>query len=117
MFDWLIRAGAVTPTGIVELGGSQRPRDFALEQNIPNPFNPSTSIDFSLENASVVRLDVFNLLGQNVRTLVDGTLQAGHYRASFDAKDHAGRTLPSGLYFYRLDTGTDRQTRKMMLLR
>ncbi len=117
MFDWLIRAGAATPTGIVELGGSQRPRDFALEQNIPNPFNPSTSIDFSLESASHVRLDVFNLLGQNVRTLMDGALQAGHYRATFDAEDHAGRPLPSGLYFYRLDTGTDRQTRKMMLLR
>lgn len=117
MFDWFIRAGAVTPTGIVELGGDQRPRDFSLSQNIPNPFNPSTSIDFSLVNASHVKLDVYNLLGQNVRTLMNGTLQAGHYRASFDATDDAGRPLPSGLYFYRLDTGGDSQTRKMMLLR
>lgn len=117
MFDWLIRAGAASPTGIVELDGTQRPHHFALEQNIPNPFNPSTSIDFSLDRPTQVRLEVFNLLGQNVRTLTQGTLSAGRYRASFDATDDAGRPLPSGLYFYRLDLGTESETRKMVLLR
>jgi hypothetical protein len=117
MFDWLIRAAAVTPTGVIEVGGPSLPESFQLGQNAPNPFNPSTTIDFALSVASGVRLDVFNLLGQKVRTLVDETLPAGTYRASFDARDAVGRSLASGLYFYRLQAGSESQTRKMMLLR
>jgi hypothetical protein len=117
MFDWLIRAAAVTPTGVIELGGPELPRSFELSQNVPNPFNPSTNVDFALAAGAHVSLDVFNLLGQKVRSLVNETLPAGTYRVSFDAQDEAGRALPSGLYFYRLDTGYENQTRKMMLLR
>ena len=64
-----------------------------------------------------VHLDVFNLLGQRVRSLVNEALPPGHYRTTFDARDDAGRELPTGLYFYRLETGKESQTRKMMLLR
>lgn len=117
MFDWLIRAAAVTPTGVIELGGPELPRDFELSQNIPNPFNPSTTIDFALAGSARVKLDVFNLLGQQVRSLVNEALSAGTYRVSFDARGDEGRALPSGLYFYRLETGLASQTRKMMLLR
>jgi hypothetical protein len=117
MFDWLIRAAVVTATGVVELGGPALPEGFQLKQNIPNPFNPSTAIDFNLVALTHVQLDVFNLLGQKVRTLVNEVLPAGSYRATFEAHDDAGRSLPTGLYFYRLDTGRERQTRKMMLLR
>jgi hypothetical protein len=117
MFDWLIRAAAVTPTGITELGGPELPRNFELAQNYPNPFNPQTNIEFALSEGSHVTLTVFNLLGQDVRTLVSESLPAGTYRADFDARDNKGQPLPSGLYFYRLDTGEYSQTRKMMLLR
>lgn len=117
MFDWLIRAAVITPTGIVELGGPSLPASFNLKQNLPNPFNPATTIEFSLAQSAQVKLDVFNLLGQRMRSLVHETLPAGHYRVGFDARDDGGRQLPSGLYFYRLDTGVESQTRKMMLLR
>ena len=117
MFNWLIRAGAVTPAGVVDLGGAELPRDFELSQNMPNPFNPETRIEFALSSPRHVRLVVFNLLGQQVRVLVDEWLPPGRYRADFDATDDRGRAVPSGLYFYRLEAAGEHITRKMMLLR
>jgi hypothetical protein len=116
-FEWQVRAAVATPTGIVDLGAPELPRAFSLEQNTPNPFNPSTRIDFALSEPARVKLAVFNLLGQQVRTLVDEHLPAGHYRADFDARDDHGRGLPSGLYFYRLEAGGAYHTRKMILMR
>lgn len=117
MFDWMLRAAVATSTGIVELGGGELPRTHSLSQNIPNPFNPSTRIDFTLDIATHVKLEVFNLLGQRVRTLVDEYLPAGQYRADFDAKTNEGASLPSGLYFYRLGGDDFHETRKMVLMR
>lgn len=90
------------------------PIDFALEQNYPNPFNPSTNIEFSIPNATPVQLDVFNVLGQRVATLVNGqTMTAGTHSVAFDASD-----LTSGMYIYRLQAGANfSQTRTMMLLK
>jgi len=90
------------------------PVEFALEQNYPNPFNPTTSIAFTIPNATPVQLDVFNVLGQRVATLVNGqTMPAGQHTVSFDASD-----LTSGMYIYRLQAGTGfSQTRTMMLLK
>lgn len=88
------------------------PVKFALEQNFPNPFNPSTTIRFSLTHKSVVSLTVHNLLGQLVSSLVRGEKEAGYYEVQFDAS-----SLPSGVYFYRLAAGNLVQTRKLMLLR
>ncbi|MBD3331528.1 T9SS type A sorting domain-containing protein, partial [candidate division GN15 bacterium] len=78
----------------------------------PNPFNPTTSIEFSLEHRSFVNLSVFNILGQPVETLVDKTLDRGVHRVEFDAG-----SLPSGAYFYRLSHPEGTETRKMMLLK
>lgn len=91
---------------------SSLPTSFALEQNYPNPFNPITEISFSLPEASEAKLEIFNIMGQRVTTLVDESLPAGHHSATWDATDNA-----SGIYFYRLTAGDAGTTRKMVLLK
>jgi hypothetical protein len=86
------------------------PESFSLSQNYPNPFNPSTTISFSLPAASDVSLKVFNVLGQEVKTLIDGPMNAGKHSVQFDAAN-----LASGIYFYRINAGSFMDTRKMLL--
>jgi hypothetical protein len=88
-----------------------------LDPNAPNPFNPSTSIGFSLPRESPVRLTIHDLQGQLVRCLVDATLSAGTHTATWDGCDEAGRALGSGVYLYRLQTEESHQVRKMVLVR
>ena len=96
---------------------STLPADFRLEQNYPNPFNPSTIIEFSLPVRSRVRLDVFNVLGQNVRTMINNTLPAGLHKVEFDGRSQNGGSLATGIYFYRLTTEQNTATRKMLLIK
>jgi hypothetical protein len=93
---------------------SVSPKDYALERNRPNPFNPITEISFSLPSASEVHLDIYNLMGQRVTRLVNGILEAGSHTYLWDAGDAA-----SGIYFYRLQAGAGAftATRKMILLK
>ncbi|MDX9857101.1 MAG: S8 family serine peptidase [candidate division Zixibacteria bacterium] len=95
----------------------QLPQAFVLEQNYPNPFNPVTTIAFSLPAASDVRLEVFNTLGQRVSVLHNGALPAGSHTIEWDSTDDAGRTVASGVYFYRLSSDTHADSRKMILLK
>jgi hypothetical protein len=88
------------------------PSEFTLNQNYPNPFNPSSTIRFGVPEASEVRLDVFNMLGQNVATLVNGKMQAGWHTVQFQASG-----LSTGTYIYRLQAGDFVQTKKMMLIK
>ncbi len=88
------------------------PRTLALQQNYPNPFNPSTQIRFSLPQTSDVRLQVFDLLGRNVATLVNGPMSAGQHEVTFDAAD-----LTSGLYLYTITAGAQRISRTMTLIK
>jgi hypothetical protein len=88
------------------------PRAFALNQNYPNPFNPTTSIQYALPNAVDVRLEVFNLLGQKVASLVNARQPAGNYTVQFNAGN-----LASGVYFYKLQAGSNLATKKMMLVK
>jgi hypothetical protein len=85
---------------------------FALSQNYPNPFNPTTNVEFNLPATTSVQLRVYNMLGQEVATLVNGTVVAGHHAVSFD-----GSHLASGIYVYRLVVGSYVSTMKMVLLK
>ncbi|UCD17475.1 MAG: T9SS type A sorting domain-containing protein [Candidatus Zixiibacteriota bacterium] len=93
------------------------PREFALDQNTPNPFNPSTIISFALPRTSDVTLFVYNILGEKVRTLINERLQAGVHRVTFDGRDDEYRDLASGIYFYRIRAADFTQSKKMMLLK
>ncbi len=88
------------------------PLHFALEQNYPNPFNPSTIIDFALPRPEHVTLEVFNVLGQKVATLVNETRQAGYYREKFN-----GAGLASGIYFYQMSSGGLTFLKKMLMIK
>ena len=96
----------------VEPVSSVIPSAFQLQQNYPNPYNPSTTIQYSIAQKSHVTLEIFNVLGQSVAHLVDGELTAGTYHSTFDAS-----RLSSGVYMYRLQAGDFVQTQKMILMK
>ena len=102
--------------GVGESGG-QVSDAFELLPNYPNPFNPSTSIRFSLPAASDVRLEIFDILGRRVGVLVDERLNAGEYNVAWNGTDADGDAAASGIYFYRLTTGQGTRQAKMTLLR
>ena len=93
------------------------PKAFVLGQNRPNPFNPTTVIEYTLPEAASVKLEVYNMLGQVVRTLVDGEQQAGRYSVAWDGRDDLGREVATGIYFYRLSAGKFHAVRRMVLVR
>ncbi|MBT7598366.1 MAG: T9SS type A sorting domain-containing protein, partial [Gemmatimonadetes bacterium] len=100
-------------------GASVEPMHFALSQAYPNPFNPSTQIEFAIAQDTPTSLTVYDVLGQRVRTLVravDG-LGAGFYSVTWDGTDHQGRPVGNGLYFYRLATPAFQRTGKMMMIK
>jgi hypothetical protein len=90
---------------------------FRLEQNYPNPFNPTTTIPYKLTRSSRVNLDIYNNLGQEVRTLVIAYQAAGEYQAVWDGRDNRGRSVPSGVYIYRLQGENFSHSPKMILIR
>ena len=100
------------PMGVGDIAGNPIPREYSLEPNFPNPFNPETIIRFGLPRNSQVRLIIFDLLGRQTAELVDGKLSAGYHSVSFD-----GSGLASGIYFCRLEAGDFLSTRKMLLLK
>jgi len=95
----------------------QLPQTFSLEQNYPNPFNPETHISFSIDGQQVqsVRLDVYNILGQKVTTLLDDNLAPGSYQVTWDGTSSCGEKQASGVYFYNIVVGESRETKKMVL--
>ncbi len=98
-------------TGINQ-NGNEIPADFSLSQNYPNPFNPTTNINFSIPKNGLVKIAVFDMLGREVATIVNKEMSAGSYTADFDASQ-----LSSGIYFYKLTSGSFSDTKKMMLVK
>ncbi|MGH7449725.1 MAG: Ig-like domain-containing protein, partial [bacterium] len=91
------------------------PQSFELNQNYPNPFNPSTNIRFELPKAALVTLSVYNSLGQEVRRLVNGQKPAGYHIIVWNGRDQQGKSVPSGIYHYRIQAGDFVATKKMVL--
>jgi hypothetical protein len=104
--------GEPVATSVEGDDGSGLPQTFALEQNYPNPFNPTTTIKFALPEASEVKIDVYNLLGQKVMTLVNERMLAGFHEANFDAQN-----LASGIYLYRIEAADFVSTKKMTFIK
>ncbi len=94
-----------------------KPTTFNLSQNYPNPFNPVTNFKFSLPQASHVKIEIFNILGQNVKTLVDEDMKAGSFVVDWDGKDQRGVEVSSGIYFYRIIAGDFSSVKRMVLLK
>jgi type IX secretion system substrate protein len=99
-------------TSVEDLANGLMPESMELMQNYPNPFNPATTISFILPQRANIRVDIYNLLGQNIDVLADGLYDAGQYNLVWDA---SGK--PSGVYFYRLTVGNDVLTRKMVMMK
>ena len=91
---------------------TETPAKYSLSQNYPNPFNPTTNVQFSMSNVQYVSLKVFDILGKEVSTLVNETLQPGTYETTFD-----GSQFSSGTYFYKLSAGDFSETKKMLLIK
>jgi len=115
--QWGIRiVGAGGPLNIGDEGKNE-PRLFALRQNYPNPFNPSTNIAFSLPEAGIVRLDIFDLLGRRVATSIDKLLPAGEHTVVWDGRTQSGDPVSSGIYFAKLTMGERFDVIRMSLLK
>lgn len=110
-----IRFVARPPAAATGSPGQNVPLFYALGQNYPNPFNPATRIDYSIAWGGRVRIRLFDLLGREVRRLVDDDMPAGQYTVTFDA--NAGVGLSSGMYFYTIEAGTFTDTRKLVYLK
>jgi aminopeptidase N len=93
------------------------PGNFYLARNYPNPFNPSTMIQYDIAGAGPISLQIFDMLGRRVKTLVDGAAQAGHYSVVWDGSDDSGSQVSSGIYLYQIQTPAGVSTRKMNLIR
>lgn len=98
-------------------GREEIPTTFGVGRNYPNPFNPSTTIKYEVAKPAMVRLVVYNLLGQAVRTLVSRQIEPGRYSAVWDGRNDAGQGVVSGAYLYRFEAGGVVQTQKMMLVK
>ncbi len=107
----------VDPIIDVDPAPTQLPNIFALQQNYPNPFNSSTTITFSCAKESFVSMKVYNILGQEVATLVSKRMKPGLHSITWNSRDREGKLLPSGVYLYRMRTDWYNETRKLLILR
>jgi photosystem II stability/assembly factor-like uncharacterized protein len=115
IFNYRNRLGVLT--AVQEGRATSLPLEYGLSQNYPNPFNPETKIRYQLAKPDRVALKIYNMLGQEVRTLINELKPAGAYEVLWDGKDNAGHQMPSGTYLYRLTAEGLTQTKKMLLLK
>jgi hypothetical protein len=100
-----------------ETGNRERPSEFALSQNYPNPFNQSTEIEFTLGKSGFASLNIYDILGRKVRSLVSEHLSSGYKSVLWDGRDDKGLEVASGIYFYRIEAGPHTVTNRMVLLK
>lgn len=98
-------------------GTGALPTSYGMSQNTPNPFNPTTNINYALPEAGQVRISVFNILGQNIKDLVDDYMEPGVHQVVWDGKDASGSSVASGVYFYKISAKDYSETKKMVLLK
>ncbi|MFC1544615.1 choice-of-anchor D domain-containing protein [Gemmatimonadota bacterium] len=101
----------------LNVNATQSVNESSLQQNFPNPFNPSTTISYAVSSESLVSLNIYDIRGKLICQLVNRIHQSGTYSVNWDGRDRAGRPVSSGVYFYRLQSGEFAQTRKMMVLK
>lgn len=111
------RLSQFPPMAIASGQDAETPYEYRLFSNYPNPFNPTTTISYSLFSASKVELKIYNALGQEIRMLVNARQPTGTHRVEWDGRDDNGNLAASGLYFYQLRAGSFVETRKMILIR
>jgi hypothetical protein len=115
--DTVKRLSVPLLVGLENGPGTTRVDEFRLFQNFPNPFNPTTTIRYELPKEGRVRVSVFNLLGEEVATLVDGRRAAGAHEVRWNANNQGGTPFPSGVYFVKVEAGTSVEIKRMMLLK
>ena len=97
--------------------GLPAPTEFSLKQNFPNPFNPTTSIRYDIAETANAQLIIYNMLGQEVRTLVSGKQDVGYYEVSWNGLNDAGQPVATGIYIYHLQAGHYSKTMKMAFIK
>jgi hypothetical protein len=122
LWGGLIEFGPAVQKGYISIGAvgideKLMPSSYSLGQNFPNPFNPTTNIEFSVPSRGHVTLEVFNLLGQQVRVLADGIYEPGNYSSTWDGADGGGIPVSSGAYYYRLSANGYDEMKRMVLLK
>ena len=117
--DFEVREADILQTAVEEwyIPEVTIPENFELLQNFPNPFNPSTQIGYVLEKDGIVELEVFNVMGRRIRTLVNEHRQAGMYKVIWDGRDESGNRVESGVYIYQLRTTNNVVTKRMVLIK
>ncbi|MBN1351067.1 T9SS type A sorting domain-containing protein [candidate division KSB1 bacterium] len=106
-------------TGVTDVDGNPTvvPLEYTMSNNYPNPFNPTTEIEYGIPISNRVTITIFNSLGQHVRTLVDRDMTAGTYHATWDGRDDMGNMMPSGMYFYKMNASHFNSVKKMLLMK
>jgi hypothetical protein len=105
------------PSMVLNNNDNMLPEKFELYQNYPNPFNPSTTISFALPKSELVKMKIYDILGREIRTLINKTMQPGIKRIEWDGRDSRGNAVSTGIYFYRLDAGKFSEVKKMLIIK
>ena len=109
--------GAIDCAGNLSINESLIPQSYTLSQNYPNPFNPITYIHYSVPNYNFINIDIINISGQIIKTLVHSSHQPGNYGIMWDGTNHYGISVPSGIYFYKMDADKFISVKKLVLLK
>ena len=109
--------GAIDCAGNLSINESLIPQSYTLSQNYPNPFNPITYIHYSVPNYDFITIDIINISGQIIKTIVQSSHQPGNYEIMWDGTNYYGISVPSGIYFYKMDADEFVSVKKLVLLK